>query len=570
MAKQIGSIMTNWRDKLFSKSPLSIDLTVDFPSVFPSSVPSIFSQLAPYEIGDIPLPDELNLLSETHIKPKSDGDSIPFSWSAGAREGIILHQRIGRSIEQQPSHKVCEAFALSLYNTMKHVVLLPDKDHVASFYALACQDKIAPITYLSPLIDKIEQDETLVSHEIYFQLILWILKQSPDKNPIKIALGLLGSFRDNTSQRLLLLFALHPEFTLYAIRSLKLRLSCEEFEPFLYSLGQRTKGWGRIQFIEHLPSTLSASNRYWLLTEGYKNNVMTEYVAYDCVTKGALLEMLNTHPLDNELLLGCSDLLRALLNGGPTKDIYDYAEGARACKTFISQVDTLPPRELKLLYCVCEIADFVQNSGEDWLLLEALGWDDHGQQQIMSVSHNIIQKPEWSTLIIEALQSPSRTKNYQASLVAKSLRLDIWELLFSLQKDNPNADWWHQLMQTDASHKIERVVKLAEQQIELTALDSIDDPLITTRSEYQPHHAVEYIMQDLGGFPGIGWSLIKRQLRSPTLRDRNMALNVLSTWSDTLLPNDLYGELTQALTIETDKNAYQRMKLFLVNHQGNE
>ncbi|WP_193015650.1 hypothetical protein [Proteus sp. FME41] len=562
--------MTHWRDKLFSKSPLSIDLTIDFPCICPSSTSSILSQLAPYEIGNTPLPDELNLLSEGRIKENDNGDSIPFSWSAGAREGIILRQRIGRSIEQQPSLQVCKEFACTLYQAIKQVVLLPDKDHVSSFYTIACQDKLAPITYLSHLIAQIEQDEALAKHEIYFQLILWILKQSPDKNPVKIALGLLGSFCDKISQRLLLLFVLHPEFTLYAIRSLKQRLSCEEFEPFLSSLGQRTKGWGRIQFIEHLPSTLSVNNRYWLLTEGYKNNVMTEYVAYDCVMKGKLLEMLHTHPLDNTLLLGCNDLLRALLNGGPAKDIYDYIEGAQACKAFISQVDTLPPKELKLLYCVCEIADFVQNSGEDWLLLEALGWDDHCQQQIMSISQNILQKPEWSTLIIEALQSPSRAKNYQASLVAKSLRLDIWELLFSLQKDNPHADWWHQLMQTDASHKIERVVKLAEQQIELTALDSTDEPLIATDTEFQPHHAVEYIMQDLGGFPGIGWSLIKRQLRSPTLRDRNMALNVLSTWSDTLLPHDLYGELTQALTTETDKNAYQRMKLFLVNHQGNE
>lgn len=562
--------MTHWRDKLFSKSLLSIDRNIDFPNVFPSSTPSLFSLLTPYEIGDVPLPDELNLLSESHLKEKSNNESIPFSWSAGAREGIILHQRIGRAIEQQPSQQSCEEFVLSLYNAIKHVVLLPDKDHITSFYAIAYQDKLAPITYLSQLIDQIEQDEVLVKNEIYFQLILWILKLSPDKNPVKIALGLLRSFHDNTSQHLLLLFALHPEFTLYSIRSLKQRLSCEEFEPFLYSLGQRTKGWGRIQFIEYLPTALSVNNRYWLLTEGYKNNVMIEYVAYDCVTKGKLLEMLHTHPLDNTLLLGCSDLLRALINGGPAKDIYDYIEGVQVCKAFISQVDALPPKELKLLHCVCEIADFVQNSGEDWLLLEALGWDDHVQQQIMSVSQNIIQRPEWSTLIIEALQHPSRSKNYQASLVAKSLRLDIWELLFSLQKDNPNADWWHQLMQTDASHKIERVVKLAEQQIALTALDSTDDPLITIYSEYQSHHAVEYIMQDLGGFPGIGWSLIKRQLHSPILRDRNMALNVLSTWSDTLLPHDLYGELTQALTIETDKNAYQRMKLFLVNHQGNE
>lgn len=98
--------MTNWRDKLFSKSPLSIDLNIDFPNVFPTSTPSLFSLLIPYEIGDEPLPDELNLLSESHLKEKSNNESIPFSWSAGAREGIILHQRIGRAIEQQPSQRI--------------------------------------------------------------------------------------------------------------------------------------------------------------------------------------------------------------------------------------------------------------------------------------------------------------------------------------------------------------------------------------------------------------------------------------------------------------------------------
>ena len=100
--------MTNWRDKLFSKSLLSIDLTIDFPSVCHSSTPSILSQLTPYEIGDTPLPDELNLLSEAHLKLKPVDNSIPFSWSAGAREGIILHQRIGRAIEQLPPQKVSE------------------------------------------------------------------------------------------------------------------------------------------------------------------------------------------------------------------------------------------------------------------------------------------------------------------------------------------------------------------------------------------------------------------------------------------------------------------------------
>lgn len=562
--------MANWLDKLFGKSPPSIVFTIDFPEIGPSYVPSLFSRLQPYEIGDTPLPDELNVLSDTPNKANRSEISIPFNWSAGAREGIILHQRMGRSIEQHPQEEICEAFALIIYNAIKQVIILPDKENIASLYTLLRQDSLAPITYLPQLILKIEQDKNIINHEIYFQLIMWLLSESPDKNPIKIGLAFLTHFSDNTSQRLLLLFALHPEFTLYAIIALKQRLSLEEINTLLLPIGLRTKGWGRIQYIEHLPQYLCADTCYWLLTEGYKNNVMTEYVAYDCATKGRMLEMLNTHPFDIELLLGCSDILRALLNGGPAKDIYDYEQGTEVCKVFISQVDNIAPKELKLLHCVCEIADFVQSSGEDWLLLESLGWDDHYQQQIMTLSQKIIQKPEWATLIIEALQSSSRTKNYQASLVAKSLRLDIWELLFALQKEKPSSDWWHQLMQADSSHKIERVVELAEQQIELTELDSIDDPLIVGHSEYPSCHAVEYIMQDLGAFPGIGWSLIKRQLRSPTLRDRNMALNVLSTWSDTLWPDDFYDVLTQALTIETNKNAYQRIKQFLSHHQGNE
>ncbi|QAV23344.1 hypothetical protein [Proteus hauseri] len=559
--------MANWLDKIFGNSSVPIAFTLDFPEISSSLVPSLFSRLQPYEIGDSPLPDALNLLSEAPKKPDKYNASVTFSWSAGAREGLILHQRIGRSIEQYPSDKHCEEFADLIYNAIKQAIVLPDKDNLSFFYTMLCQDKLAPITYLPLLILKLEQDNNIDKNDIYYQLFLWILTKSPDQNPVKIALALLSHFSDSLSQRLLMLFMLHPEFTLYSIISLKKRLSYEEFHPFLSPIGQRTKGWGRIQYIEHLPQTLTIEHCYWILTQGYKNNVMTEYVAYDCAVKGTMLAMLNTQPLNTALLLGCSDILRALLNGGPAKDIYDYQQGAETCKVFISQVNAMPAKELKLLYCVCEITDFVQNSGEDWILLETLGWNDRCQQQIMTLSQQVIQKSEWASLIIGALQSTSRHQNYQASLVAKSLRLDIWELLFSLQKDKPNSDWWYQLMQTDSSHKIERVVKLAEQQIDLTALNSRDDPLITPPPEYKLHHAVEYIMQDLGGFPGIGWSLIKRQLRSSTLRDRNMALNALSSWSEALLPRDFYSELSNALTIETNNDTYQRIKQFLVHYQ---
>lgn len=122
-------------------------------------------------------------------------------------------------------------------------------------------------------------------------------------------------------------------------------------------------------------------------------------------------------------------------------------------------------------------------------------------------------------------------------------------------------------MQTDSSYKIEKVVKLAEQQININASHNIDTSLINYHSEYKPHHAVEYIMQDLRSFPGIGWSLIKEQLHSPILRNRNMALNVLSAWSGIVWPHDLYETLTQVLTIETDKNTHQRIRKFLANHQ---
>lgn len=565
----MGYIMTSWRNTFFSRSPISIGISFDFSEIYPLSVsvPSLYLQLQPYEIGEQPLPKKFNLLSEETIKIDDNDVAVSFNWSAGAREGLILYRRIGASLEQSPSDKDCEQFALLIYSAIKKAILLPDKENVALFYTLICQDKLAPITYLPYLINKIEQDDNLINNRLYFQLILWLLYKSPNKNTIKISLGLLSLFRDGISQRLLFLFALHPEFTLYSLYSIKKRVNYQNISSFFDLLGPRTKDWGRIQFIEYLPAPLSISTRYWLLTEGYKNNVMIEYVAYNCATKGKLLEILNTYPEDPQLLLGCSDILRALLNGGPTKDIYDYAQGPQVCLEFINQVNQISPKELNLLHCVCEIADFVQNSGEDWLSLGELGWSDYYQQQIMSLSQHIIQKPQWSALIIKSLQSHCRTKSYQASLVAKAIHLDIWELLFSLQECNPNADWWHHLMQTDSSYKIEKVVKLAEQQINISASHNIDTSLINYHSEYKPHHAVEYIMQDLRSFPGIGWSLIKKQLHSPILRNRNMALNVLSAWSGIVWPHDLYETLTQVLTIETDKNTHQRIRKFLANHQ---
>jgi hypothetical protein len=92
------------------------------------------------------------------------------------------------------------------------------------------------------------------------------------------------------------------------------------------------------------------------------------------------------------------------------------------------------------------------------------------------------------------------------------------------------GDYWYFVMQTDALERIDRVVALAEERLPLEQIATGPADELGLGPKFEHHSALDFVLQDLSRFPGKGWPLVRAALRSPVVRNRNMAVRALAAW----------------------------------------
>ena len=104
--------------------------------------------------------------------------------------------------------------------------------------------------------------------------------ESPDREPVKFGIALLGLFGQQNDEELLQTLGLHDEFS-YSC-AVALANSAQDRDGALWALAQHTHGWGRIHVVERLADTTNAEIKDWLIRDGFRNSIMYEYLACIC------------------------------------------------------------------------------------------------------------------------------------------------------------------------------------------------------------------------------------------------------------------------------------------------
>src|SRR5262245_54058838 len=112
---------------------------------------------------------------------------------------------------------------------------------------------------------------------------LTFTREAPDREPVKIAVALIGFVRDPQDRALVRTLGRHDELTLYAVVA---AAKLGEPDRDVFEIARHVDGWGRIQAVRRLARTRDSQIKAWLLREGYKNWVMHEYAAYICAVTG--------------------------------------------------------------------------------------------------------------------------------------------------------------------------------------------------------------------------------------------------------------------------------------------
>jgi hypothetical protein len=81
--------------------------------------------------------------------------------------------------------------------------------------------------------------------------------------------------------------------------------------------------------------------------------------------------------------------------------------------------------------------------------------------------------------------------------------------------------------------------------------------------EFRPHQCLDAILQDLDQFPGRGWPLVRTGLRSPVVRNRNLALRTLAAWPGDAWPDEARPVLEEARDAEPSDDVRERFAAVL-------
>jgi len=478
------------------------------------------------------------------VLPDEDQVAGRLKFAAGAWDGVVGHHVADRKSELVDGlFTAVTAAAASGFLARRRY---------AHLYERARSPEL--LSAIDPLLGRIRESgiDGVRLHAVAVRLAT----ESAHRGPVKLGIALLGLFPATSHREELLTLGRHEEFTLYV--AVSLGNGQDDPEDDLWQLARQVRGWGRIQLVERLADTERRDILDWILRDGFRNTVMDEYLAHLAASRGDLLAALSADDVDDELLRAAGDLLMALFTGGPAQDIHDYADGATVTHSYLTLMHDRAS-DLRHLLAIGAIRDFVTGSepSQGW---PDGGWNEAARSQFAAECQQLIARPEWPLMAVKGLESADSATFWQAERACTILEISTFHTLLRQLRAEPleSGRWFTAIRQADR-RSIGDVIDLAVEVLPLEEIATGPGRELGLGPQWAAHQCLDFLVQDLDKWPGVGWPLIAASLTSPVIRNRNMAVRALAAWPRSTWPSEAESRLRQAIDVEPEHDVKQRM-----------
>ena len=238
----------------------------------------------------------------------------------------------------------------------------------------------------------------------------------------------------------------------------------------------------------------------------------------------------------------------------------DYEDGAEAVERFLAHVEQCGTSLTQFLTLVA-IKNFLADEKADWGVRAERGWSVDVRQNLVKQASAIIDRPVWREKALSGLKQSNELIFHEANTAAAALGIETWPFHWDRLRNSPkdSGRWFHAMSHCDADH-IGDVVALAERELPLAAIASGPADELGLGPEFANHTRLDFILQEMGRFPGLGAKLIAAGLRSPVVRNRNMALSALSKWGRDNWPHGIDALLQAARAAEPCEQVKSRIE----------
>lgn len=473
-------------------------------------------------------------------------------WVGGAMDGVLGRRSRGAKAEEK---------VFAIVSALQKLQQKASNESLKTLYELVAED--GTVGSIDSVLQSLGNLHTPADEGIPRLLSIgrYLATRAGHREAVKFGIALIGVTGTPQDLKILNTLGRHEEFTLFA--AVALRHISPQPEKSLWELAREVHAWGRIQIVRRLENTQDPEIQAWMLREGFRNNVMDEYLACICARTGRLHEVLNHPFVEDSVFDAAVDILRALINGGPAEDIDDYEFAADACESYVNLVWARLSPGLKHFLAVSQIRSFLEKT-EGWEKRRERGWTDSRRQNLQTLAADVCGRGHWRGLIKTTLSSDDEHIFFEGDQAAEVLSIDTWDVHFSKVKSNPvgSSSWYRLMKQTDES-RIDEVLSFAETVLPLEEIETGTADSLGLGPEFQLHGTLDWILQDLRRFPKRGWRLIRAGLGSPVIRNRNMAIQALTVWPFESWTDNMKVFIKRAHDIDPDSKVQQRLQHLL-------
>ncbi|REK10767.1 MAG: limonene hydroxylase [Planctomycetota bacterium] len=505
----------------------------------PSILEFIRSHVVPGEPGVSD--DGYHLPDEERVNAGS-----PIRWAAGAMDGVATHH-MGTGQDDRvvkATVKLVDAYARQ-----------PTALNKAAVYRHVIAEQVVSI--IDPVIEALINARGL-NHERLYELAHSFVTEATDREPVKFGIALLGLFQQPANAELFLTLGRHDEFTLFC--AVALTNSSENPEEALWTLARNVTGWGRIHVVERLAQTTNPAIQRWLVREGFRNSVMDEYLAATCARAGKLRGELSQGDADRELLSAAGAILEALIAGGPAEGIDDYEDARPVMEMYLDYM-TSSAESLGDFLHVASVRSFLGEGQSEWENRYSAGWTADCRDRLRAQCGAILGRAEWMERTQAQLGSADEVEFHNANRVAKQLGIDTWNIHWRRLQEQPlDVGRWYEVMAGCDESRIAQATQFAETNLDLQKIATGPGDAPGIGPGFEHHMCLDFVLQELGRFPGHGARLIAAGLQSPVVRNRGGALTALANWPRETWPGELETLLKDAVVHEPDDALRDRMR----------
>lgn len=381
-----------------------------------------------------------------------------------------------------------------------------------------------------------------------------------NRNSVKFGIAILGLCQNKKPIDDIKILGLHDEFTVFSTVALS-NLS-DNLVKDLWELAKQVDGWGKIQLVDRLAEMeLNSEIKDWLVFDGYKNNIMYEYLALTCAQNGMLNEKLKTEKILDELYASASDIIIALMDEAPAVGMSGYNESSETIENFIRHSKT---RNLNIsnYMTLHRIKDYLEESPEDNETLNS--WNQNDLSNCLIDINELLKSKDWTEEVKIALKSSDNIEYWNGKQAAQKLGIDIWDTVWKKLQQNPlDSSAWYDVTANAKENNVDKVIDFAIKNLPLEFLGSGPKDSMGIGDDFQKHSSLDSVITFLENYPKKGEKLILVGLDSPVTRNRNMAIRVLDKWKSENWSNEITKKVKALKKIEPNEDTKKNIERLL-------